>query len=195
MSKDANPRIRLLETLDSMSSKHNVLSIGVNTLLQEAGVARASLYDHFGSKEALIVAWLDQQQGRWFGWFNAYLATHSSPADPERELDAAFGYLETWLARDDFAGCPFVTVYLQLRDAEHPAGQQARQYATRLHEFFKQRLTSLGARQPTALATSYLELFLGAIVVQQLGVGKQAARAARRSARRLLECSLDSDAR
>lgn len=187
---DATPRARLLQTLDTLTVNHNVLDIGINTLLREAGVAKASLYDHFGSKDELIAAWLDRRQVQWFGWFDEHVAKHARRGDARQELDAAFGFLECWLARDDFSGCPFVTVYLQLRDPEHPAGQRSRAYAARLHEFFRARLRRLRARKPGELATALNQLYLGAVVIEQLGSGRQAARAARRSANVLIESAL-----
>ena len=184
---DEGPRARLLDTLDVLSETENVLDIGINRLLSEADVAKASLYAHFGSKDALIAAWLDKRQDEWFGWFDEHLACHATSCEPRAELDAAFGFLETWLARDDFAGCPFVTIYLQLRDPEHPAGRRARSYATRIHDFFHERLLRLEARRPGELAAALLELFLGAIVVEQLVAGVYPARSARRGAKALMD--------
>jgi len=184
---DRGPRERLLSALDLLSQTENVLDIGINTLLGEADVAKASLYSHFGSKDALIAAWLEKRQSQWFGWFDEHLAKNAATCEPRAELDAAFGFLEAWLSRDDFAGCPFVTVYLQLRDPDHPAGQRAREYATRLHDFFRIRLVALGVRRPRELAGALLELFLGAIVVKQLGAGGHAARTARQSANQLID--------
>lgn len=190
MSSDRGPRERLLHTLDVLSETQNVLDIGINALLGEADVAKASLYSHFGSKEALIAAWLDKRQTEWFGWFDAHLASAAAAGEPRAELDAAFGFLENWLRRADFSGCPFVTTYLQLRDAEHPVARQARNYARRLQDFFRERLLALRAKRAAELATTLLELFLGAIVVEQLGVGNHAARAARRSANLLIDHAL-----
>ena len=178
------PRVRLLGALDRLSQNHSVLDIGINTLLSEAGVAKASLYSHFGSKDDLIVAWLDERQERWFGWFHAHIASHAGDASPAREIDAAFGFLEIWLSRPDFSGCPFISVQLQMKDPAHPAVQQARTYAERLHAFFRNRLAQLGVRAP--LATTLLELYLGTIVVRQLDAGTHPARTARRSARKLV---------
>lgn len=178
------PRARLLSALDRLSQTHSVLDIGINALLAEAGVAKASLYAHFGSKDDLIVAWLDERQQRWFGWFHAHLAAEAADGEPGREIDAAFGFLEAWLERADFSGCPFVSVQLQVKDPAHPAVRKARAYAERLHEFFRSRLLRLGA--PGSLATTLLELYLGTIVVRQLEVGKHPALSARRSAAKLL---------
>lgn len=184
------PRERLLHTLDVLSQHENVLDIGINTLLAEADVAKASLYSHFGSKDALIAAWLEKRQQEWFGWFDEHLQKHANSCEARIELDAAFGFLEVWLARDDFAGCPFVSVYLQLRDPEHPAGRQARHYAARIHEFFHERLKALRAKRSEELATALVELFLGAVVVEQLAAGSHTARSARRSARLLVDAAL-----
>jgi len=179
-----SPRVRLLSALDRLSQSHSVLDIGINALLAEAGVAKASLYAHFGSKDDLIVAWLDERQQRWFSWFQAHLAAVAPGAEPAAEIDAAFGFLEAWLERADFSGCPFISVQLQVKDAAHPAVRKARAYADRLHEFFRSRLVQLGARG--SLATTLLELYLGTIVVRQLEIGSRPALTARRSAAKLL---------
>ncbi len=161
-----------------------MIDIGINALLTEAGVAKASLYTHFGSKDELIAAWLDERQGRWFGWLYAHLETHAPSREPAQEIDAAFGFLEAWLDRPDFAGCPFISVQLQIKDPEHPAVRKARAYAERLHEFFRSRLAELGVR--SSLATTLLELYLGTIVARQLARGTRPARSARRSASELV---------
>lgn len=178
------PRARLLGALDRLSQSHSVIDIGINTLLAEAGVAKASLYTHFGSKDELIVAWLAERQERWFGWFHAHLGGHAPSGEPAQEIDAAFGFLEAWLSRSDFSGCPFISVQLQMKDPEHPAVRKARAYAERLHEFFRSRLAALGLGAP--LATTLLELYLGTIVVRQLAAGTQPALVARRSAAQLV---------
>jgi AcrR family transcriptional regulator len=85
-----------LGALDQLSQSHSVIDIGINTLLAHAGVAKASLYTHFGSKDELIAAWLDERQERWFGWFYAHLAAHAPSGEPAHEIDAAFGFLEAW---------------------------------------------------------------------------------------------------
>lgn len=181
------PRARLLGALDRLSQAESVLDIGINALLAEAGVAKASLYTHFGSKDELIVAWLEERQERWFGWFHTHLAARALDGQAALEIDAAFDFLELWLSRADFSGCPFISIQLQVKAEEHPAVLKARAYAKRLHDFFRSRLEQLGA--PAALATPLLELYLGAIVVRQLAVGKHPGRAARRAAAKLVRRS------
>ncbi|MEM1022756.1 MAG: TetR/AcrR family transcriptional regulator [Myxococcota bacterium] len=184
----SSPRDRLLTTLDDMSTRGSVMDVGINTVLRASSVAKASLYEHFGSKEGLIVAWLEARQTQWFGWFEGHVAEQADQADPRSELDAAFGFLETWLGRSDFAGCPFLSIYLQLNTPDHPAAESSRAYARRLHAFFRRHLSALGAgSRPTERAAStLLELFLGAIVVKQLGIGRSPAKTARSAARQVV---------
>lgn len=185
------PKQRLLSALDELSRTGSVMDVGVNALLAKAGVAKASLYDHFRSKDELVVAWLDARQTAWFSWFETHIREHAG-GDPDEQIDAAFGFLESWLGRDDFSGCPFLTVQLQLKGTSHPASQQARRYANRLHAFFHERLVSLGADHPERLASALLELYLGAVVVQELGTSDRLARAAREAARTLLDVACDA---
>jgi AcrR family transcriptional regulator len=180
------PRQRLLTALDTLSQSQSVLDVGIDTILREAGVAKASLYQHFGSKEALLIAWLQRRQELWFGYFDEYIRDRARSGEPLAEVEAAFGFLEAWLAREDFAGCPFLTTFLQLNDSAHPVADTARSYADRLHRFFRSRLAQAGLKNSALNASSLLELFLGAVTLQQMAVGRNPARAARRTAHLLL---------
>lgn len=162
-----------------------VLDVGIDPLLRQAGVAKASLYGHFGSKDGLVVAWLDERQARWFGYFDAFVTARAGPADPEGALDAAFGFLASWFERPDFGGCPFVATYLQLKDARHPAAAVAQAYAARLLAFFHGNLAALRVDRPDEVAGALLELFLGAVVARQMGVSSAPAASAAGAARRL----------
>lgn len=147
-----------------------MLDVGINELLAAAGVAKASLYQHFGSKDALLVAWLTRRQEQWFGWFAAHIAERASEASPREELEAAFDFLRAWLRRKDFAGCPFLDAAMHIDDREHPVAAQARVYAERLETFFAERLRRLGIARPAARASLLLSTYLGAVTVRQLGL-------------------------
>ncbi len=169
----AAPRDRLLGTLDELSKTASVLDVGINELLARSGVAKASLYGHFGSKEQLIVAWLHRRQEAWFGWLQAHVDRAQVPDDPVGQIDAAFDFLEAWLSRPDFSGCPFITVAVQLKDPTVDACQTAKQYAERLRTFFSSRLALAGGLTKHVETTSIVlvELYLGVVVCAQLGVG------------------------
>lgn len=185
-ARDPSPRRRLLAALDRLTDRASALDVGIDALLATAGVAKASLYGHFGSKDALVVAWLEERQARWFGFFDAYVADHAAGGPPAAALDAAFGFLEEWFARPDFAGCPFVATFLQLKDATHPAAAVARAYAERLREFFRRHVGTLDTRDAEETSGALLELFVGAVVMRQMGVTRAPAAAARLAAGRLL---------
>jgi AcrR family transcriptional regulator len=180
------PRDRLLASLDVLGAQRSVLDVGIDDLLRHAGVAKASLYHHFGSKEELVAAWLDARQLAWFGWLGDHLRLRCPGAQPRKELDGAFGFLEAWLDRDDFSGCPFVSTYVQVKDARHPAGERARAYGSRLLEFFRTRLSALGDPTAASTAAALLGLFLGTVIVGQLAVAPSPARSARLAAARIV---------
>jgi AcrR family transcriptional regulator len=180
-----SPRVRLLSALDTLTEKRSALDVGIDAILARADVAKASLYDHFGSKDGLLVAWLDDRQARWFGFFDAHVAGRAKPGRPESALEAAFDFLAAWFARPDFSGCPFVATFLQVKDPGHPAAVVARAYAARLRAFFRGRLVAMRAPGPDSGADALLELFLGAVVAHQMGVARSPAAAARHAARRI----------
>ncbi len=166
-----------------LAQNQSVLNVGVDAILAEAGVAKASLYRHFGSKDELIVAWLDERQRAWFEFLDQHLRQHAATGEPLSEIDAAFGFLEVWLSRGDFSGCPFMTVFMQRKDAADPVARRARLYGQALFEFFRSRLVTADVAAPAREATALLELFLGAVVAKQMGVGDYAAGSARAAAR------------
>lgn len=179
-----HPKARLFEALDLLSQQHSVLDIGLNTLLAQAHVAKASLYQHYDSKDELLVDWLKHRQTLWFQWFNDFIKESAPTQAPLDELHAAFDFLAHWLSRSDFAGCPFVTVSSQLKDPKHPAATQAQRYAQTLLAFLTARLERLHSDTPTHHANVLLSLYLGATVTQklatsELNAGAHAAAAAR----------------
>lgn len=177
------PRERLLLALDQLTAENTVLDVGINSLLERSGVAKASLYANFASKDELIVAWLEARQDTWFGFFESHIERHAPGAAPDKVLDAAFDFLDVWFAREDFSGCPFIATFLQLKDANHPAAVAAKKYATRLHQFFVTQVAALQRPDAPHAASALFSLFIGAVVTRQMSVGGQPALAARHAAR------------
>lgn len=110
-------RERLLETASDLFYRQGYLATGINQVIAEAGVAKASFYAHFPSKEALCQAYLERRHELWGGWLEAEIAKGRAPRE---RVTRVFDFLERWLPGCDYRGCAFLNIA-----AEIPADDSA----------------------------------------------------------------------
>src|SRR5918996_5556738 len=97
-------RERILDTSYELFSQRGVRAVGVDELIERAGVAKATLYRHFPSKDDLVVAFLERREQRWTReWVEAEATRRAS--DPEGQLLAIFDAFDEWFRRKDFEAC------------------------------------------------------------------------------------------
>src|SRR2546428_3130259 len=116
----ASPRERILDASYELFSRRGIQAVGVNEVTERAGVAMATLYRHFPSKDELVLAFLDLREQRWTKDFVEAGAMRRG-SNPEERLLAIFDVLDEWFHRDDFEAGSFIKVLLEL-GPEHPAG-------------------------------------------------------------------------
>ena len=86
---------------------------GIDTVVREAGVARMTVYNKFGSKERLVTAALEHESATWRAWFFGKL--DQLDASPREKLLAVFDVLAEWFERDDYFGCALMNAVLESR--------------------------------------------------------------------------------
>src|SRR5688500_18431972 len=91
---------KLLLAARRLFCRAGIHATGISRILEEAGVARGSLYAHYGSKENLLKVVFDTEANMWFHWFDRDLPDLNCPVK-ERIL-ALFDLLEKWFAKEDF---------------------------------------------------------------------------------------------
>ena len=79
MGTTSAPRDRLVETASRLFYAEGIKGVGVDRILAEAGVTRATMYRHFAGKEALVVAYLDREDATIRGYFDAATTAGGSP--------------------------------------------------------------------------------------------------------------------
>src|SRR5689334_22201481 len=105
-------RERLLAAAYDLFSVHGINQVGIDTILEKSGCAKASLYNNFDSKEALAIAYLERREALWTrAWFLAEVQRRARR--PRAQLLAIFDVFEDWFQRRNFAGCPFINVLLE----------------------------------------------------------------------------------
>ncbi len=151
------PRERLLQAARELFYAEGVHTVGIDRVIERAGVAKASLYSSFGSKEGLVRAYLEEYHERVISRRRA--AAESAP-DPVAAILAVFDSLARDYQRPDYNGCAFSGAR-----AEEPAGgpvdAAARAYRAEMREIFRELCMRAGAEQPDLLAWQLQLLYSG----------------------------------
>jgi AcrR family transcriptional regulator len=177
-------RERIVDTAYELFSRRGVRAVGVDEVVERAGVAKATLYRHFRSKDDLVVAFLERREQCWTrDWVEHEARRRGS--DPEEQLLAIFDAFDEWFRRDDFEACSFINVLLEM-GPEHPAGTASVRHLENIRSLVRELAIEAGLRDPAAFAHSWHILMKGSIVSASEG-DVDAARRARAMARRLIE--------
>ncbi len=153
-----NARSRLLETAERLFYAEGIRGVGIERILAESGVGRASLYRHFPSKDDLVVAVLRERDERWRRWLaEAVTARGDEPL-------AVFDALEERFAAADFRGCAFINTMVETADPKSAAHRAAAEHKTRVIAYLDGLLTARGRTDHAALARQFMLLMDGAIV-------------------------------
>jgi AcrR family transcriptional regulator len=158
-------RERLMRAASYLFCNHGFAATGIDTILARAETAKATLYNHFASKEELIAAVLQAEGETWREWFFGRLAQVEGSA--RDRLLAVFDVLQDWFADPGFYGCPFINAV-----AEFDTGNDAVRRAAELHKehlitWLKAQAIELQARDVAEVARSFAVLIDGAIVAAQ----------------------------
>jgi AcrR family transcriptional regulator len=169
-------RERILDTAYELFSHRGVHDVGVDELVERAGVAKATLYKHFPSKDELVLAFLEQREQLWtYGWVER--EARGRAATPEEQLLAIFDLFDEWFQGDDFEGCSFVNTLLEFRDLDHPVGRASADYLDNIRSVVRNLALDAGLRDPDAFALAWHILMKGSIVQAAEGDRKAAKRA------------------
>jgi AcrR family transcriptional regulator len=179
-------RDRLLDAADELFYAEGVHVVGIDRIIARAGVAKASLYNSFGSKEQLVRAYLQRRFERRKEAITRTIERYDSPRE---RLLAVFDYLDEIVAEQDFRGCAF-----QRASAESPPDAPSAEVSQDSRAWTRQLFTELardaGAADPAVLGQQVVLLYDGAIVSAQLDGERAAARSAKAAADQLLTAAI-----
>lgn len=155
-------RQRLLETADRLFYTDGIRAVGIDRVIAEAGVAKMTLYTHFPSKDALILAVLQHREENFTRALLAAIDRHAARhKDP---LRAFFAALKEWVETPEFRGCPFVNSFVQLADNAHPGAVFVREQKLRFSAFLTEVVEKAVGKVAPKLAATITLLVEGAVV-------------------------------
>lgn len=172
-----NVRQRILDTAGRLFYQQGYPLTGINQLIAEAGVAKASLYQHFRTKDDILHAYLQQVSQQWFGQVDEALATG---ATPKAKVLAVFDMLNNFLVAVNFRGCNFQNAVVQLAPDEKEIRAFIQGHKNKMGRVFARLVAD------EALAEELALLFEGALISSQISGDLAPVATARRLAERLL---------
>ncbi|QIZ02334.2 TetR/AcrR family transcriptional regulator [Streptomyces sp. S1D4-11] len=178
-------RERLLAAANELFYAEGVQSVGVDRVIERAGVAKATLYSIFGGKEGLVRAYLQAQHASTVDRITDAVAQFD---DPTERLLAIFDSQGILFAQPEFHGCAFVSA-----TAETQRGSIVEQAADDYRAWVRSLFTALayqaGAQEPEVLAAQLHLLYDGAALCARMDYDASAAFTARGAAALLLNCA------
>jgi AcrR family transcriptional regulator len=169
-------RERILEAAYDLFSRHGIRAVGIDAIIDRSGVARMTLYRHFPSKDALVLAFLERREERWTqNWLQREVEKRSE--DPRERLLAIFDVFHGWFRRGDFEGCSFINVLLETADPTHALHRASTDYLFRIRAFIERLATEAGVADAESFARQWHILMKGSIVAAGEGDRQAALRA------------------
>lgn len=180
-----------MATAYQLFSRRGVRAVGVDTIINQAKVAKMTLYRYFPSKDDLVLAFLERRQQLWTEqWLEPAVMARASTAGDR--LLAVFDVFDGWFQRDDFEGCSFINVLLEIAEPANVLRVASAAYLANIRTFLRSLATEAGARDPDDFARKWHILMKGCIVAAGEG-DRTAARRARVVARLLLDSELKTE--
>src|ERR1700722_3121591 len=152
-----SPRERLLQAASELFYAEGIQSVGIDRVIERAGVAKASLYSTFGSKEQLVGAYLDARHAQVLGRLRAAV---DAGEDPVERILAVFDAQAQLFGAPEYHGCAFVAA-----TAEAPAGgrvdEATESYRGDIRALFTELAAAAGAPDPALLASQLQLIYDG----------------------------------
>jgi AcrR family transcriptional regulator len=163
------PRVRdrIFDTASDLFYRHGIRAVGVDAIANEAGTNKMSFYRAFPSKDHLVAEYLRDQQGEYFGWWDAAIAPYAG--DPRRQIEALFeAYLDLarFKAKADSGcktsrGCALGNAAVEIPEGNELLGGIVHAYKTEIRKRLRKLARDAGARDPEALGDALMLLMEG----------------------------------
>ena len=147
---EPSARERLIETVAELFYREGVRAVGIDTVAERSGVSKSSLYRNFESKDELIAAFAEEQNRRYWQWWDGVVDTH--PGSPRMKIVALFKALAAQISSPQFRGCPFINLATEIPDRQHPGTVIACANKQEVRRRLVALSRDLGASDPRGLA-------------------------------------------
>ncbi|MFB4352533.1 helix-turn-helix domain-containing protein [Microbacterium sp. LS_15] len=177
-------RIRLIDTATRLFYEEGIHAVGVDRIIEEAGVTRATLYKQFGGKENLVLAYLRNEDGVLRSLFDE---AESDAAGPATLVDAVIDRIAADIRQRHTRGCPFINAAAEYPDAAGPVRTVIDEHRDWFRSALEGVAAAAGLRHPAEVADSLVMLRDAALVGGYLDGEDRVAPAFERTARAVVD--------
>ena len=189
MQADSSVREQIITTATRLFLSQGYNQTGINQIIEEAGIAKASLYYHFPSKEDLGVAYLQRRAETWYRGLEEFL---KGAQDPRERLVRVFEYRAVYLEQSDFAGCSYTRILSELPQRGTKLNNQAVANKERQRTYFQElvgQLDFIPVDKKNDVASTVFLLFDGGTLQCQVYQETWPMEDARKAVIELLQCA------
>ncbi len=133
-------RERILETASRLFYEQGYHATGINQIIEEASIAKSSLYQHFKTKDDLLIAYLTIAEKDWFEGLKKEIGKNDSP---ENRLLSLFDYRMKIMGVKKFKGCIFVRLAYELQNTDGKAAELIRNYKKKVKAYIREAVELL----------------------------------------------------
>src|SRR5882757_6859587 len=180
---DRTPAERLMDTAADLFLREGIRVVGIDRLINEAGVARASLYQNFGSKDDLVVAYLNHEHEADRAGYERAALRREEPIDRALMI---FDLAESASRHSHYRGCPFLNAATEFPEPTHPVTTVVRKHRQWVLECLAAALREAGVAEPTTVAGQVQILYDGGLAGSKVSRSTKPIRLARQMAENLV---------
>jgi len=177
-------RDRILETAFRLFYAHGIRGVGVDRIIAESAVAKATFYKHFPAKDDLVLAYLDSVDDSWTRQLHA--AAEAAGDDPAERLVGMFDALESACRREGYRGCAFINAAAE-NEAGAPIHQRTLTHKTAVRAWVTGLARRAGAPDPEGLSRALTLLLDGGLASGSIDAQPDAPAVAKAAARALVD--------
>lgn len=176
---------RLLAAASDLFYREGIHAVGVDTIAAAAGVTKKTLYDRFGSKETLAVAYLRGRDARWRQFLEQELAQLAA-GSVDRVL-AVFDISARWAVTNSDKGCSAINARAETNDSAHPVAVEAIRQKKWMRDVFARLCREAGVTKADRVADMLMLLYEGGLVTVGMGTFADPFAAGRAAAAAILK--------
>lgn len=154
-----SPKERILETASILFHQQGYNNTGINQIIAEAKVSKASFYDHFPSKEDLCIAFLNKRYDYWSSEWEKFT---SGAHTPREKVFQSFDFLMYMNEKENYRGCSFLNISSEIPDEKAEIHSVIREHKSKIRYFFSNEIPD------EALSDTVYLLFESSIVTGRL---------------------------
>ncbi len=181
-------RQELVDTAIKLFAQHGYHGTGIDRIAEEAGVSKKTMYNHFRSKEELILAALKHHDGLFRNDFMRGVEQVSD--DPYERLLGIFDVANVWFSDHEFYGCMFINAVGEYSNRDSAIRDACQQFKRQFTAYIEALAVAAGASDPVGLAHTLALLLEGAIVTAQVAGRPDSAATAKGAAKVLIDNAL-----